>query len=155
MSCNFAMVGLHVYGVIFGNPASYTISAAGVSLIYGLVADTLTWDYNSNLNEPFVAALSWYLQLGQMITTICVGLISLLPVFVNGGNFLVILLSAAAAAVGVIGGISGSLLDIATYDLWQYFEFDVIDPFFVDPYISGWDTIDTVTTTTTIVYWYE
>ena len=62
MSCNFAMIGLHTFGYIFGNTMSITIvGAAGVSFVYGLIADILTWDYNTDLNRHRLAESSWYL----------------------------------------------------------------------------------------------
>ena len=51
------------------------------------------------------------------------------------------ILSFSAAAVGVIGGITGALYDIATLELWNYFEFDIVDPYFVDPYIEETTTV--------------
>lgn len=61
MSCNFAMIGLHIVGVLYGNVTSYVIAAAGVSFVYGWIADILTWDYNTDLNRHRLAESSWYL----------------------------------------------------------------------------------------------
>ena len=134
MSCNFAMIGLHIVGVLTGNVFSYVIAAAGVSFVYGWIADILTWDYNTDLNRHRLAESSWYLQIANFVLTIVSGLLSILPAFINT-NFIVLILSSSAAAVGVIGGITGAIYDIATLELWNYFEFDIVDPYFVDPYI--------------------
>jgi hypothetical protein len=134
MGSNVVMIGLHVLGFIFGNPSqtSYVVVAAGVSFVYGLIADILTWDYNLDLNRHWLAERSWYLQIANFVLTIVAGLLSLIAVFTNVD--LVFILSICAVGTGVIGGIIGAIYDIATLELWNYFEFDYIDPNFVDPY---------------------
>lgn len=73
--------------------------------------------------------------------TIVSGLLSLLPAFFTS-NSISRIFSFSAVAVGVIGGITGALYDIATLELWNYFEFDIVDPYFVDPYIEETTTVD-------------
>jgi hypothetical protein len=131
---DFFMIGFHVFGFIFGNPSqtSYVVVAAGVSFVYGIIADLLTWDYNLDLNRYWLAERSWYLQIANFVLTIVAGLLSLIAVFTNVD--LVFILSICAVGTGVIGGITGAIYDIATLELWNYFEFDYVDPNFVNPY---------------------
>ena len=139
-------------GVIFWNLTSYVIVAAGISFVYGIIADILTWDYNTDLNRHWLAESSWYLQIANFVLTIVAGLLSLLPAFVNNNSVLFVTLSYLAASVGVIGGITGAIFDIATLDLWNYFEFGIVSPNYDDPfYTSSGSVTVTDTETETVV----